>query len=479
MGWLRGLRLSIFGRSFLLTLASLLIAECVGVALFATQPVSSAAYLSVADLARSLVSTDRIQSRDDSLAPDEDLQTPRSGVSSLSSGPPSGPPPDDRFESLEDLRKNWHFKDATSAPAAPPDTDAEASQRLTAVLATRIGAQPDHVRLNIRKPGFSLFGSGSDASSLLRRGFVAGWQQSPGHWRVIESGPSDSPDIFNRQALLLFALGLLTLLPLSWMFARALSRPISRFADAARHLGTDPYGSVLEREGPPEMLVAIDSFNAMQGRLMRLLQERSQMVGAIAHDLRTPLMRIAFRLDAVEPPLKEKIEADLQEMKLMIAAALDYVRDQSLGGARQKLDFRLLVESVVDDQHDVGHDVTMQGGEPVIVHGDSIALRRAISNVVDNALKYGERARLRLRSAENECTLEIDDDGPGIPESMRERVFEPFFRTEASRNRDTGGIGLGLTIVRSVVLDHGGSVQLRNRKDRGLRVIIALPLMAG
>ena len=202
----------------------------------------------------------------------------------------------------------------------------------------------------------------------------------------------------------------------------------ARFSEAAKRLGTDPYAPALERDGPVEMLVAIDSFNAMQGRVTRLLQERSQMVAAIAHDLRTPLTRLTFRLDGLESPLKEKVESDIQQMTLMIAATLDFVRDRSLGGTRERLDLRLLVESVVDDQSDVGHDVTLGGVENVPLQGDPVALQ--------------------------------------------ERVFEPFFRAERSRNRDTGGIGLGLTTVRSIIVDHGGTVTLRNRKDGGLRVVV-------
>jgi two-component system OmpR family sensor kinase len=174
--------------------------------------------------------------------------------------------------------------------------------------------------------------------------------------------------------------------------------------------------------------------------------------------------------------LREKLESDINEMKLMISAALDFLRDQAASGTRQWLDLRLLVESVVDDQSDVGHDVTLASGESILIEGDPLSLRRMVVNLVDNAIKYGARARLRLKAAEGTCVLEIDDDGPGIPDAPQQRVFEPFFRTEASRNRDTGGIGLGLTTVRAIVLDHGGNIELRNRKEGGLRVTVQLPL---
>jgi two-component system OmpR family sensor kinase len=126
-----------------------------------------------------------------------------------------------------------------------------------------------------------------------------------------------------------------------------------------------------------------------------------------------------------------------------------------------------LVESVVDDQTDVGHAVSLVSGEPVVVRADPLSLRRLVVNLVDNALKYGERARLELRSSERQVTLEIDDDGPGIPGALQQRVFEPFFRGESALNRDTGGIGLGLTTLRAIVLDHGGHIELRNRMEAG------------
>lgn len=374
----------------------------------------------------------------------------------------------------EMFRREFQVTDAVAAPAAPGGVDKVSSDALTNTLAARIGVTRERVRVWVEEPPITR----SD-DPLLRAGFTAAWQRDDGSWRVLVSEAEGFPNPFQRQAMWLFAIGLLVLLPVSWLFARALSAPITRFSQAAKRLGTDPHAPALERAGPKEMLTAIDSFNAMQGRVTRLLQERSHMIGAIAHDLRTPLMRLAFRLDNLESPLREKVEADINEMKLMISAALDFLRDQAAGGSHQRLDVRLLVESVVDDQADVGHDVTLAGGEPILIEGDPLSLRRMVGNLVDNAIKYGERARLRLKVSDGFCTLEIDDDGPGIPESLQPRVFEPFFRTETSRNRDTGGIGLGLTTVRSITLDHGGNIELRNRKEGGLRVTVQLPMPEG
>lgn len=191
----------------------------------------------------------------------------------------------------------------------------------------------------------------------------------------------------------------------------------------------------------------------MQARLNRLINERTHMVGAIAHDLRTPLARLAFRLDSAPASLREKAITDIEEMKAMISAALDFIRDHSRPGAREMLDFRLLVESVADDLSDTGHEVSFEPGNSVPLSGDPLALRRMVTNLVENALEYGTRARLSLqRTGSNTCRLWIDDDGPGIDPAQREQLFMPFFRGEASRNRETGGIGLGLSAAHNIVL---------------------------
>jgi two-component system OmpR family sensor kinase len=381
--------LSIYGRTFLLMLAALVVAEAVGMALVVNRPPTRDEPVRLADVARW-----------PGAAPME--------------GPP-GPPPD----------AFGRGPPPNGPPGPPPDGGVN------------------------------------------------------GSWHSVEHVVEGFPTALQRRAALLFVLGAAALLPLAWLFARALSAPIRRFSEAAQRLGTDPNAPPLPREGPAEMLVAVDSFNSMQARLSRLIRERTHMVGAIAHDLRTPLTRLAFRLDDLPPPLREKVDADIQEMKSMISAALDFIRDRALTGQQERLDFRLLVESVVDNQGDLGHDVTLHPGEPLTIGGNPLALRRMVVNLVENALKYGERARLRLRAAGGRCVLEVDDDGPGIPEQLQDQVFEPFFRLESSRNRDTGGIGLGLATVRAVVLEHGGEIALGNRKGGGLRVTISLPVIKG
>lgn len=320
--------------------------------------------------------------------------------------------------------------------------------------------------------------SGSELApdTLLHDEFIVAARQADGRWRVVESTSRSRIDRVGKQVALLFLLGMLLLLPLAWWFSRALSAPIRDFANAADHLGRNPLAPGLPLTGPREIVVAAESFNTMQTRLNRMVAERTQMVGAIAHDLRTPLARLAFRLQRLPAGEQEKAQADIEEMKSMISAALDFLRDRSSVGKREPLDLRSLVENVVNGLADTGHDVALEPGESATINGDRIALRRVVANLVDNALKYGTHAQVRLRVQDGECVLEVDDNGPGIDQAQAEKLFMPFYRGEASRNRETGGIGLGLSAARDIVIEHGGRVELSNRKEGGLRASAIVPL---
>ncbi|WOB50550.1 ATP-binding protein [Xanthomonas hydrangeae] len=342
-----------------------------------------------------------------------------------------------------------------------------------------------------RHPGASPFGNGlrpDDAPGAweserltpgvpLLDGFTAALQQPDGRWRTVESPPRRLSAEFKTHVVLLFLAGLLANVPLAWWFSRALSAPIKRFAEAADRLGRNPDAAALQRSGPPEIVRAADSFNAMQARLNRLINERTHMVAAIAHDLRTPLARLSFRLDGLQPPLRDKALADIDEMKAMISAALDFIQNDRHRGKRAPLDLRLLVESVVDNATDIGAEAELLPGPEITLDGDPLALRRAVMNLLENALKYGKRARLQLQRDGEDGVLWIDDDGPGIDPTQREQLLLPFVRGESSRNRDTGGIGLGLSVAHSIVLAHGGDLRLDNRAGGGLRVTVRLPCM--
>lgn len=167
--------------------------------------------------------------------------------------------------------------------------------------------------------------------------------------------------------------------------------------------------------------------------------------------------------------------ATISEMDAMIGATLRYAREQAADEPRRSTDVTALVQSVVDDMADAGLDVTMAQSEPVSIECQPAALKRALTNLIENAVKYGERARVSLTASQHNIDIAVEDDGPGIPEDQLTKVFEPFYRVEESRSRDTGGVGLGLAIAQAVVIAQNGTLTLTNRKPTGLRALIALP----
>jgi signal transduction histidine kinase len=200
------------------------------------------------------------------------------------------------------------------------------------------------------------------------------------------------------------------------------------------------------------------------------------MVGAVAHDLRTPLTRLRFRIEGAPEPLRAKMASDIDQMDAMISSALAFVRDATQPYERRRLELSSLVQSVADEMAETGLDVSADSAAPVVIDGDPVALRRLVANLFDNAVKFGGRARGRVYRDDAAAVIEVDDDGPGIPEAERERVFEPFHRGEPSRSRETGGAGLGLAVVRSVARAHGGEASVFNREGGGLRACARLPL---
>jgi signal transduction histidine kinase len=306
--------------------------------------------------------------------------------------------------------------------------------------------------------------------------FEADVRLGPGRWlalKVIESGPLAS---WQQRILLWFAISVLALSPVALLFARRLASPITAFAEAAERLGRDPRSPPLTIRGPAEVAVAAEAFNQMQERLRRYVEDRTSMVGAIAHDLRTPLTRLRFRAEAAPEPLRSKMAADIDQMDEMIALVLAFVRGASQPAERRRLELVSLVESVADEMAETGLRVAADGDGPVVINGDPIGLRRLVTNLLDNAVKFGGSARARVYAKDGAAVVEVDDDGPGVPDAETEQVFEPFHRGEPSRSRETGGVGLGLAVVRSIARAHGGDAVLENRVEGGLRARAILPL---
>ncbi len=306
--------------------------------------------------------------------------------------------------------------------------------------------------------------------------FSVGVRKADGRWTVIAPEKGVGLSQWQQRLVLWFVLTGIAMSPIVWVFARRLAAPIQVFADAAERLGRDPQSPPLEIRGPKEISVAAHAFNQMQGRLRRYVDDRTAMMGAIAHDLRTPLTRLRFRIEALPEEQRVKYGSDLDQMEEMITATLAFVRDAALPAERTPLELSSLVESLCDEMAETGRQTRVEAGEKVVVEGDPMALRRLIANLLENAVKFGGAARARVFRDAGNAVVEIDDDGPGIPPQDAEKVFEPFYRREPSRSRQTGGIGLGLAVVRSIARGHGGDVSLINRIGGGLTARVQLPL---
>lgn len=316
----------------------------------------------------------------------------------------------------------------------------------------------------------------SEEEPFLTAPFQVGVRQADGRWRVVHPEVGFGLTDWQQRVAIWFALSALAMSPVAWIYARRLSRPIQVFAEAAERLGRDPQAPPLEMKGPAEVATAARAFNDMQERLRRYVEDRTAMVGAIAHDLRTPLTRLRFRIESLPEEQRARFASDLDQMEEMITATLTFVRDASRPGERTPLELSSLVESLCDEMAETGAKTEVEPGEKVILEGDPMALRRLVANLLENAVKFGGRARARVFQRGGHAVVEIEDDGPGIPDQDAEKVFEPFYRREPSRSRQTGGIGLGLAVVRSIARGHGGDVSLINRSGGGLTARVELPL---
>lgn len=263
---------------------------------------------------------------------------------------------------------------------------------------------------------------------------------------------------------------------LAAIVARMTLRPLKQLAHAATELGHDIERPPLPERGATEIRQAAAAFNAMQTRIRSHIRQRSQILAAITHDLQTPLTRLRLRLEKVDDAeLRDKLIGDLTAMQGMVREGLDLARSMDAAGPMQQLDLDSLVDSVCADAVDAGQEVSVDGRTNAALMARPIALRRCLTNLIDNACKYGRFARIMATGDGKTATIRIHDGGPGIPEAEMDKVFEPFYRVEASRSRDTGGTGLGLTIARNIVEQHGGTIALHNLPGKGLQVTLTFP----
>jgi len=270
----------------------------------------------------------------------------------------------------------------------------------------------------------------------------------------------------------------LIIMLLTFAIARHSMRPLRQLAQAATRLGADLDAVVLPVEGSAVARHAAAAFNSMQTRIRAQVQHRTHMLAAITHDLQTPLTRLRLRVEKVaDASLRERLVDDLGMVQEMVRNGLDLARSMESAEPRHLLDIDSLVDSLCADASEAGMDVQSDGRSHAFVMAQATQLRRCLDNLVSNAVKYGGRARLVIGTRDENVTVAVRDDGPGIPEERLAEVFDPFVRLEPSRSRDTGGTGLGLTIARNVALGHGGSLTLANRSEGGLEARLTLPVM--
>lgn len=255
-----------------------------------------------------------------------------------------------------------------------------------------------------------------------------------------------------------------------------MTKPLKKLAAAASALGRGQRTQGLVEEGPSEVAETIRAFNDMQERLTRFVYDRTKMLAAIGHDLRTPITSLRLRAEFVDDEeTRTKILETLDEMQEMAEATLSFAREEGAQEETRLVDVSALVSSVCADLADTGKDVTVTEFEPLTLRCRPMALKRALRNIVENAVAYGQEAAVSLERSDGDAVIHVDDTGPGIPAHDMERVFKPFVRLETSRSRETGGVGLGLAIARSIMRGHGGDIILRNRTEGGLRVTLVLP----
>lgn len=305
-------------------------------------------------------------------------------------------------------------------------------------------------------------------------------QFAPDLWLNSATQRPPRPASWAYQSLLALGLAILVIIGAVILLVRRITRPLATLAKAADALGRGETTQDIVEAGPQDLQRTIRAFNRMRHRLESFVEDRTNLLAAVSHDLRSPVTSLRLRAEFIEDPeLREKIMETLIEMQTIIETTLIFAREETRAEETRATDLSALIESVVSDLKDLGEECTYEGPERFVLACRPISLKRAIRNLLENAITYGHSAKIKLFPGSpeigNDHMILVEDDGPGIKEDEIERMFEPFVRFEASRNKETGGIGLGLAITRSIVRGHGGNIHAENKPEGGLRVIIHLP----
>lgn len=359
--------------------------------------------------------------------------------------------------------RTFEFRvDDAPAPPAPPAVPAPATAQSAPSAPAAAAAPP-------APPAPPLFAPAPRGVALIS-GFQVGAKLPDGRWLVMRQGRNWAEIGWIGRAALIIAGALTVLSVLAMFFARRLTRPIRSFSDAVQAVGVNPQSEPVVEDGPSELRSAARAVNTMQARLRALIADRTKTLAAVAHDMRTPLMRLRLVAEHATPEQRDRMAKEIGEVEALVASFIAFARDDPAEEARVRLDLSALLQSIADDESEHGRNVSFEGGERLIVTGQSLGLKRLFSNLVANALKYGAAARIKARREEGAVIVDIEDDGPGIPPEQRETVFEPFVRL----GEDGGGAGLGLPAARSIARAHGGEVVILDA-EKGAAVRVTLP----
>ncbi len=280
--------------------------------------------------------------------------------------------------------------------------------------------------------------------------------------------------LVNRQ-LILIGMELLILMAIVlavWSVVR-FTEPLKQFKESVDRLSVDLHTTPIDVSGPSAVQEAARAINLMQQRIQQLVRDRTQMLAAISHDLRTPITRLKIRAQFIEEDVQETIINDLDEMEKMIAETLSFAREDAAQEVGVKLDLVSLLNAMCDEMKDMGHAVSFETKlhrAPFV--GRPIALKRKFTNLINNGIRYGGEVFVSIFNRHKLIFIKIEDRGPGIPIDEIDKVFEPFYRAESSRSRDTGGTGLGLAVTRDIITAHNGDIRLKNRREGGLSVVV-------
>jgi signal transduction histidine kinase len=344
--------------------------------------------------------------------------------------------------------------------------------------AWRRGAAPAHAPGMMGGPGGAGMmgagpGRGMHGGPVLRTEV----QLRDGRWARFDSEEPPAAGSLPWRLGLTLAILLGAVLLLSFVAVRWITRPLHVLADAAEALGKDIHRPPLAEEGPLEIRQAARAFNTMQARLARFIQDRTRILAAMSHDLKTPITRMRLRAELLEEEeTRMRFEADLKEMEAMVSHTLEFMRGLGGNEPRQPVDMMALLESLQSDNEAMGRSVHIEGQARAPYTAVASLLKRCLANLVDNGAVYGGGpVVVQVDDTPEMLTLRVLDSGPGLPPDELEKVFEPFYRLEGSRSRETGGTGLGLTIARNIAQTHGGNLVLRNRPQGGLEAALSLP----